>query len=97
MSLNLFNNCIRELLKDKEIFEINLDNIYQYLSSFKGFIYLLNNQTSLTIAKLLTEFSKLLALRKTTKNELIFQQGEAAHNFYIMLEGNLKTLELRPY
>ena len=97
MSLNLFNNCIRELLKDKEIFEINLDNIYQYLSSFKGFIYLLNNQTSLTIEKLLTEFSKLLALRKTTKNELIFQQGEAAHNFYIILKGNLKALKLRPY
>ena len=97
MSINLFNNCIKELLKDKDIDEINIENIYQYLSSFKAFIYLLKHQTSLSLEKLLTEFSKRLALRKITKNELIIQQGESANNFYIILRGNLKVLKLRPY
>ena len=97
MSINLFNNCIKELLKDKDIDEINIENIYQYLSSFKAFIYLIKHQTSLSLEKLLTEFSKRLALRKITKNELIIQQGESANNFYIILRGNLKVLKLRPY
>ena len=47
MSINLFNNCITELLKDKNLYEINIEHVYQYLESFKGLVYLLKNQTSL--------------------------------------------------
>ena len=31
------------------------------------------------------------------KNELIFQQGDEAENFCIILKGNVKVLKLRPY
>jgi len=97
MSINLFNKCISELLKDRKNHFTDIEPIYQYLKSFKSFIFLLKNQTSLTIEKLLTEISNDLELRKITKNELIFQQGELAENFYIILKGNLKVLKLRPY
>ena len=97
MSVNLYNNCLKELLKKRKNFEINIEPIYQYLESFKSFIFLLKNQTSLTIEKLLLEISKQLELKRITKNELIFQQGEIADNFYIILKGNLKVLKLRPY
>ena len=97
MSINLFNKCISELLKNRKNHFIDIEPIYQYLKSFKSFIFLLKNQTSLTIEKLLTEISNDLELRKITKNELIFQQGELAENFYIILKGNLKVLKLRPY
>ena len=97
MSINLFNKCISELLKNRLNHQTDIEPIYQYLKSFKSFIFLLKNQTSLTIEKLLTEISNVLELRKITKNELIFQQGELAENFYIILKGNLKILKLRPY
>ena len=97
MSSNLLNNCIKELLKERKIYEINIEPIYQYLESFKSFIYLLSNQTSLSINNLLTEISKVLELKKVSKNEIIFQQGETAENFYIILKGNLKVIKLKPY
>ena len=97
MSINLFNNCITELLKDKNLYEINIEHVYQYLESFKGLVYLLKNQTSLTINNLLIEISKQLQLKKISKNEILFQQGEVAENFYIILKGNLKVLKLIPY
>ena len=97
MSSNLLNNCIKELLKERIIYEINIEPIYQYLESFKSFIYLLSNQTSLSINNLLTEISKVLELKKVSKNEIIFQQGETAENFYIILKGNLKVIKLKPY
>ena len=97
MSSNLLNNCIKELLKERKIYEINIEPIYHYLESFKSFIYLLSNQTSLSINNLLTEISKVLELKKVTKNEIIFQQGETAENFYIILKGNLKVIKLKPY
>ena len=58
---------------------------------------MLKHQTSLNIEKLLTEISRFLEIKKVSKNELIFQQGEIADNFYIILKGNLKVLKLRPY
>jgi CRP-like cAMP-binding protein len=97
MSINLFNKCISVLLKNRKNREIDIEPIYQYLKTFKSFIFLLQNQSTLTIEKLLTEISNVLELRKVTKNELIFQQGELAENFYIILKGNLKVLKLRPY
>ena len=72
MSINLFNNCITELLKDKNLYEINIEHVYQYLESFKGLVYLLKNQTSLTINNLLIEISKQLQLKKISKNEILF-------------------------
>ena len=97
MSINLYNSCLSELLKDKKITKINTEPICHYLKTFKSFIYLLKHQTSLNIEKLLTEISRFLEIKKVSKNELIFQQGEIADNFYIILKGNLKVLKLRPY
>ena len=97
MSVNSFKCCIEELLKKRKNLEINIEPIYQYLSSFKSLIFLLKNQTSLTTENLLLELSKLLKLKKIHKNELIFQQGDEAENFCIILKGNVKILKLRPY
>ena len=96
MSAKLFKNCLKELLKDRKFEEINIEPIYQYLESFKSFISLLKNQTSSSLDNLLTEISKQIELRKIYKNELIFQQGEIAENFYIILKGNLKVFKLIP-
>ena len=97
MSINLLNNCISELLKNQDSNEINIEPIYHYLESFKSFMFLLKNQNSLSIEKILTEISRCLKLRKITKNELIFQQGELGDKFYIILKGNLKVLKLIPH
>ena len=96
MSENLLKNCLTELLKDRKFQEINIESIYHYLESFKTFISLLKNQTSLTLENILTEISKQIELRKIYKNELLFQQGEIADNFYIILKGNLKVFKLIP-
>ena len=96
MSAKLFKNCLKELLKERKFEEINIEPIYQYLESFKSFISLLKNQTSSSLDNLLTEISKQIELRKVYKNELIFQQGEIADNFYIILKGNLKVFKLIP-
>ena len=97
MSINSFKCCLSELLKKRKNLEINIEPIYQYLASFKSLIFLLKNQNSLTIENLLLELSKLLELKKMNKNELIFQQGDEAENFCIILKGNVKVLKLRPY
>ena len=97
MSINSFKCCISELLKKRKNLEINIEPIYQYLSSFKSLIFLLKNQNSLTIENLLLELSKLLEMKRIHKNELIFQQGDEAENFCIILKGHVKVLKLRPY
>ena len=86
MSINSFKCCLSELLKKRKNLEINIEPIYQYLASFKSLIFLLKNQNSLTIENLLLELSKLLELKKMNKNELIFQQGDEAENFCIILK-----------
>ena len=97
MSINSSRICITELLKKQNNIEISIEPIYQYLASFKNLIFLLKNQSSLTIEHLLVELSKILEIKEIQKNELIFQQGDIAENFYIILKGHVKILKLRPY
>ena len=97
MSINSSRICITELLKKQNNIDINIEPIYQYLASFKNLIFLLKNQSSLTIEHLLVELSKILEIKEIQKNELIFQQGDIAENFYIILKGHVKILKLRPY
>ena len=98
MSIKLFNNCIDELrIKNNNNYERNFEPIYLYLKSLKEFIYLLKNQNSLDIDYILKELSKIMKLKKVSKNEIIFQQGDLADNFYIVLNGQLKKLVLKHY
>ena len=95
MSIDLEKNCIRELLKEEE--KRNLEPIYKYLLTLKNFTYILKNFSSSNYENILNELSKKLKLKKICKNEVIFQQGEKGENFYIVLNGHLKILILRPY
>ena len=86
-----------ELLKKRKNIEINIEPIYQYLVSFKGLKFLFKNQSTLTLENLFIELSKIIELKRIHKNELIFQQGDVAQNFYIILKGDVKILKLKPY
>ena len=100
MSLNLEENCIKEIIKNEENKESklkNTDSIITYLKVLKVFNYLLTNQSPSNYEKTLREISKILKLKKTCKNELIYQQGDIGKNFYIILNGHFKILSLRPY
>lgn len=98
MSIKLFKNCVKELklqLKEKE--ERNIEPIYNYIKSLKIFLYLIKNQTSFEAEYILKEFSKIVKLKKVSKNEVIFQQGDVGEEFYIVLNGHFKKLVLRHY
>ena len=95
MSINLEKNCIRELLKEEE--KRNIEPIIKYLVTLKNFTYIIKNYSSSNYENTLNELAKKLKLKKIRKNELIFQQGEIGENFYIVLNGHLKILILRPY
>ena len=97
MSLNWYNNCINEIVKNEENQNNKEEAMYQYLKSLKGLKYLLKNQTILDYKNILKDISKVIKLKKICKNELIFQQGDIGDNFYIVLNGHLKILILRPY
>ena len=97
MSLNWYNNCINEILKNEENQKNKEEEMNQYLKSLKGFKYLLKNQTIVDYKNLLKDISKVIKLKKIRKNELIFQQGEIGDTFYIVLKGHLKVLILKPY
>ena len=97
MSLNCYNNCINEILKNEDNKKNKEEAIYRYLKSLKGFICLLKNQTTLDYEYILKEISSIIKLKKICKNELIYQQGEIGKYFYILLNGHLKVLILRPY
>ena len=96
MSINLENNCIIELLKTEES-QKNIEPIYQYLKSLKYFLYLLKKYSLLKYDNTIKELAKVMKVKKICKNELIIQQGEIGQNFYIVLNGQLKILILRPY
>ena len=97
MSINLEDNCIKELLKNEENKQKNSDSIIEYLKSLKVFNYLLKYQSSANYEKTIKELSKILKLQKINKNELIYQQGDIGKHFYIILNGHFKILILRPY
>lgn len=97
MSINLYKKCIKELLKNESNDKKNIEPIYQYLKSLKVFLYLIKNQNTLDIDYIFKELSKIIKLKKVSKNELIFQQGEIVDNFYIILNGHLKKLKLKQY
>ena len=98
MSIKLFNNCVNELkhqLIENE--ERNIEPIYNYIKSLKIFLYLIKNQTSFESEYILKEFSKIVKMKKVSKNEVIFQQGDIGEKFYIVLNGHFKKLVLRHY
>lgn len=98
MSIKLFNNCVNELkLQLSENEERNIEPIYNYIKSLKIFLYLIKNQTSFESEYILKEFSKIVKLKKVSKNEVIFQQGDIGEKFYIVLNGHFKKLVLRHY
>jgi len=98
MSIKLFNNCVNELkLQLGEDEERNIEPIYNYIKSLKIFLYLIKNQTSFESEYILQEFSKIVKLKKVSKNEVIFQQGDIGEKFYIVLNGHFKKLVLRHY
>ena len=98
MSIKLFNNCVKELkLPLIENEERNIEPIYNYIKSLKIFLYLIKNQTSFESEYILKEFSKIVKLKKVSKNEVIFQQGDIGEKFYIVLNGHFKKLVLRHY
>ena len=98
MSIKLFNNCIKELkLQLSENEERNIEPIYNYIKSLKIFLYLIKNQTSFESEYILQEFSKIVKLKKVSKDEVIFQQGDIGDKFYIVLNGHFKKLVLRHY
>ena len=97
MSIILENNCIKELLKEEESQKRNTDPICQYIKTLKLFLYLLKNQSATNLENTVQELSKIIKLKKICKNELIYQQGETGENFFIILNGRIKILTLRPY
>ena len=97
MSINLEKNCINELLKDDPTQKKNIEPIYRYLQTLKLLVHLLKSQSPSNYENTLQELSKIIKLRKICKNELIIQQGEIGENFFILLNGHLKILTLRPY
>ena len=97
MSINLEDNCIKELLENEENKQKNSDSTIEYLKSLKVFNYLLKYQSSANYEKIIKELSKILKLQKINKNELIYQQGDIGKHFYIILNGHFKILILRPY
>ena len=97
MSIILENNCINELLKDGQKERKNTEPIYRYLQTLKLLLYLLRNQSPTNYENTLQGLSKIIKLKKICKNELIFQQGETGENFFLLLNGHLKILTLRPY
>ena len=94
---NLENNCIIELSKQEENQNKNIQPIYQYLKTLKVFSYLYKKNSLSNLDKTFKELANKIKLKKISKNELIKQQGDINQNFYIVLNGHLKMIILRPY
>ena len=93
----MYNVSLNEIVNNEDLKDNKEEVIYQYLKSLKGFRYLLKNYNTLELEKILKDISKVIKIQKISKNELIFQQGEKAKDFYIIFNGQLKVLVLRPY
>ena len=93
----MYNVSLNEIVNNEDLKNNKEEVIYQYLKSLKGFRCLLKKYDTLEYEKILKDITKVIKIQKISKNELIFQQGEKAKDFYIIFNGQLKVLVLRPY